>query len=142
MRIFLFIFFFKLSLQADPPKNYYSSAIGKKGDQKAQQKHTCKKVANAIPRTPERFKSRCCGPLKQFKDPRFKHLTKGLATLHWCLAAQWRIPKWLIKVPGHIAIFFGWFLELRNLCKNLGLEKDNYEYPHSSIPLRISTTGK
>ena len=33
MRIFLFIFFFKLSLQADPPKNYYSSAIGKKGDQ-------------------------------------------------------------------------------------------------------------
>ena len=33
MRIFIIIFFFKLSLQADPPKNYYSSAIGKKGDQ-------------------------------------------------------------------------------------------------------------
>jgi endonuclease I len=35
MRILLFIniFFFKIYLQADPPKNYYSSAIGKKGDQ-------------------------------------------------------------------------------------------------------------
>tara|TARA_B100001540_G_scaffold185541_1_gene163582 strand:- start:592 stop:1602 length:1011 start_codon:yes stop_codon:yes gene_type:complete len=35
MKILLFIniFFFKIYLQADPPKNYYSSAIGKKGDQ-------------------------------------------------------------------------------------------------------------
>ena len=35
MRIFIFVsfFFFNICLQADPPKNYYSSAIGKKGDQ-------------------------------------------------------------------------------------------------------------
>ena len=32
------------------------------------------------------------------------------------------IPKWLIKVPGHIPILFGWFRELRNFCQNLVLE--------------------
>ncbi|MDC0316567.1 endonuclease [Verrucomicrobia bacterium] len=31
--IFISIFFLNIYLQADPPKNYYSSAIGKKGDQ-------------------------------------------------------------------------------------------------------------
>ena len=29
------------------------------------------------------------------------------------------IPKWLIKVPGHIPILFGWFRELRKFCQNL-----------------------
>ena len=29
------------------------------------------------------------------------------------------IPKWLIKVPGHIPILFGWFRELRKFCWNL-----------------------
>ena len=29
------------------------------------------------------------------------------------------IPKWLIKVPGHIAILFGWFLEVPTFCQNL-----------------------
>ena len=29
------------------------------------------------------------------------------------------ILKWLIKVPGHIAILFRWFLELRFFCQNL-----------------------
>ena len=29
------------------------------------------------------------------------------------------IPNWLIKVPGHIPILFGWFRELRKFCQNL-----------------------
>ena len=29
------------------------------------------------------------------------------------------IPNWLIKVPGHFGILFGWFLELRKFCQNL-----------------------
>ena len=29
------------------------------------------------------------------------------------------IPKWLIEVPGHIPIFFGSFLELRQISPNL-----------------------
>ena len=29
------------------------------------------------------------------------------------------IPKWLIKVPGHFGILFGWFRELRKFCQNL-----------------------
>ena len=28
-------------------------------------------------------------------------------------------PKWLIKVPFHNAILFGWILELQKLCQNL-----------------------
>ena len=28
-------------------------------------------------------------------------------------------PKWLIKVPGHFGILFGWFRELRKFCQNL-----------------------
>ena len=28
------------------------------------------------------------------------------------------IPKWLIEVPGHIPILFGWFRELRTFCQN------------------------
>ena len=35
-----------------------------------------------------------CGPWKQFKDsqiPGLLNLTKALETLHWCLAARWRI---------------------------------------------------
>ena len=31
------------------------------------------------------------------------------------------IPKWLIKVPGHIAILSGWFRELRKIYQNLDL---------------------
>ena len=29
------------------------------------------------------------------------------------------IPKWLIKVPGHIPILFWWFWELRKFGKNI-----------------------
>ena len=29
------------------------------------------------------------------------------------------IPKWLIKVPGHIVICFGTFLELREMIPNM-----------------------
>ena len=29
------------------------------------------------------------------------------------------IPNWLIKVPGHFGILFGWFRELRKFCQNL-----------------------
>ena len=32
------------------------------------------------------------------------------------------IPKWLIKVPGHIPILFGWFRELRKFGQNLDPE--------------------
>ena len=32
------------------------------------------------------------------------------------------IPKWLIKIPGHIPILFGWFRELRKFCQNLNPE--------------------
>ena len=31
----------------------------------------------------------------------------------YCICGVYIIPKWLIKVPGHFGILFGWFRELR-----------------------------
>ena len=37
------------------------------------------------------------------------------------------IPKWLIKVPGHIAIHFGTFLGLLNVSSNLALSQKHFK---------------
>ena len=37
----------------------------------------------------------------------------------WGFFGVYILPKWLIKVPGHIPILFGWLLELRKFCQNL-----------------------
>ena len=54
--------------------------------------------------------------------------------LYWYLGVL-IIPKWLIKVPGPIAIFFRWFGELRTFCQIWTRRPPNY-YQHASTNIR------
>ena len=45
------------------------------------------------------------------------------------------IPKWLIKVPGHFGILFGWFRELRKFCQIWSRRPPNY-YQNASTNTR------
>ena len=50
----------------------FGAKVGKNGFKKTQQKHTCQKVTREIQGDPAKSENASCGPLKQFKDPRFK----------------------------------------------------------------------
>ena len=43
----------------------------------------------------------------------------GLLIIFYGIFGVLNIPKWLIKVPGHIPILFGWFLDLPKCSPNL-----------------------
>ena len=65
------------------------------------------------------------GPLKQFKDsqiPGLLNLTKALETLHWCLAARWRILQ-MSTAPIYNHNFF--LLFSKNLKRYKEKEREN-----------------
>ena len=95
----------------DGYRHYFSLILGRFGlhfgmffllkSEKCIQKKTaktCLQKSHAV--NPERSGNESCGPLKQFKDPQILgllNLTKGLETLHWCLAARWRIIYHMVQ---------------------------------------------
>ena len=51
------------------------------------------------------------------------------------------IPKWLILIPGHIAILVGWFLELPKIRSNLALGPHTYHQNISKIQERYGSNS-
>ena len=65
------------------------------------QKNTAKTyLQKSHERDPRSSGTGSCGPLKQSKDPRSQDWEpiEGLETLHWCLAARWRIKRPLMAI--------------------------------------------
>ena len=88
-------FFIDFELMWTPFRMFFGDKIGKKGYQQTQQKHPCKKVTREI----REFREWILWSLKTIQGsqiPGLVNLTKGLETLHWCLAARWRTWGWPI----------------------------------------------